>query len=301
MVDKLLQEITGIDYFDRSPKNVENRRFFKMTKADVRQQGDINLHPEFEDSGYFSIGAIKRAIQDIQKRPSNKFNTARIDALNKLINRLNDIFKQQNKPLETDKVVTASSSDSNIFSEEGITIETADTEKEVNDIINTSDPKEFKSPNGAGLVAYLSREWLVKNGSKVSASNSAILNDATKLILDPNRLRGNELIHFVINDSPNIPVYYNGTKSTWGAVKDEIESSNLSPEDKTKRIASLVPIAIETVQGPLGFVHDINWINSKNVVEENIAADRDNLMSLREAIYNGTITTSRITNISNGI
>ena len=271
-----------------------------MTKADVRQQGDINLHPEFEDSGYFSIGAIKRAIQDIQKRPSNKFNTARIDALNKLINRLNDIFKQQNKPLETDKVVTASSSDSNIFSEEGITIETADTEKEVNDIINTSDPKEFKSPNGAGLVAYLSREWLVKNGSKVSASNSAILNDATKLILDPNRLRGDELIHFVINDSPNIPVYYNGTKSTWGAVKDEIENSNLSPEDKTKRIASLVPIAIETVQGPLGFVHDINWINSKNVVEENLAADRDNLMSLREAIYNGTITTSRITNISNG-
>lgn len=300
LVDKLLQEITGIDYFDRSPKNVENRRFFKMTKADVRQQGDINLHPEFEDSGYFSIGAIKRAIQDIQKRPSNKFNTARIDALNKLINRLNDIFKQQNKPLETDKVVTASSSDSNIFSEEGITIETADTEKEVNDIINTSDPKEFKSPNGAGLVAYLSREWLVKNGSKVSASNSAILNDATKLILDPNRLRGDELIHFVINDSPNIPVYYNGTKSTWGAVKDEIENSNLSPEDKTKRIASLVPIAIETVQGPLGFVHDINWINSKNVVEENLAADRDNLMSLREAIYNGTITTSRITNISNG-
>lgn len=300
LVDKLLQEITGIDYFDRSPKNVENRRFFKMTKADVRQQGDINLHPEFEDSGYFSIGAIKRAIQDIQKRPSNKFNTARIDALNKLINRLNDIFKQQNKPLETDKVVTASSSDSNIFSEEGITIETADTEKEVNDIINTSDPKEFKSPNGAGLVAYLSRKWLVKNGSKVSASNSAILNDATKLILDPNRLRGDELIHFVINDSPNIPVYYNGTKSTWGAVKDEIENSNLSPEDKTKRIASLVPIAIETVQGPLGFVHDINWINSKNVVEENLAADRDNLMSLREAIYNGTITTSRITNISNG-
>lgn len=300
LVDKLLQEITGIDYFDRSPKNVENRRFFKMTKADVRQQGDINLHPEFEDSGYFSIGAIKRAIQDIQKRPSNKFNTARIDALNKLINRLNDIFKQQNKPLETDKVVTASSSDSNIFSEEGITIETADTEKEVNDIINISDPKEFKSPNGAGLVAYLSREWLVKNGSRVSASNSAILNDATKLILDPNRLRGDELIHFVINDSPNIPVYYNGTKSTWGAVKDEIENSNLSPEDKTKRIASLVPIAIETVQGPLGFVHDINWINSKNVVEENLAADRDNLMSLREAIYNGTITTSRITNISNG-
>lgn len=300
LVDKLLQEITGIDYFDRSPKNVENRRFFKMTKADVRQQGDINLHPEFEDSGYFSIGAIKRAIQDIQKRPSNKFNTARIDALNKLINRLNDIFKQQNKPLETDKVVTASSSDSNIFSEEGITIETADTEKEVNDIINTSDPKEFKSPNGAGLVAYLSREWLVKNGSKVSASNSAILNDATKLILDPNRLRGDELIHFVINDFPNIPVYYNGTKSTWGAVKNEIENSNLSPEDKTKRIASLVPIAIETVQGPLGFVHDINWINSKNVVEKNLAADRDNLMSLREAIYNGTITTSRITNISNG-
>lgn len=300
LVDKLLQEITGIDYFDRSPKNVENRRFFKMTKAEVRQQGDTNLHPEFEDSGYFSIGAIKRAIQDIQKRPSNKSNTIRIDTLNKLINRLNDIFKQQNKPLETDKVVTASSSDSNIFSEEGITIETADTEREVNDIINTSDPKEFKSPNGAGLVAYLSREWLVKNGSRVSASNSAILNDATKLILDPNRLRGDELIHFVINDSPNIPVYYNGTKSTWGAVKDEIENSNLSPEDKTKRIASLVPIAIETVQGPLGFVHDINWINSKNVVEENIAADRDNLMSLREAIYNGTITTSRITNISNG-
>lgn len=300
LVDKLLQEITGIDYFDKSPKNVENRRFFKMTKAEVRSQGDTNLHPEFEDSGYFSIGAIKRAIQDIQKRPSNKSNTIRVDALNKLIDRINDIFKQQNKPLETDKVVTASNSDSNIFSEEGITIETADTEKEVNDIINTADPKEFKSPNGAGLIAYLSRDWLIKNGSKVSASNSAILNDATKLILDPNRLKGGELIHFVVNDSPNIPVYYNGTKSTWGAVKDEIENSNLSPDDKTRRIASLVPIAIETVQGPLGFVHDINWINSKNVVEENIAADRDNLMSLREAIYNGTITTSRITNISNG-
>lgn len=345
IVNKILSEVTNIDPENKTPSNEKNRKFFTGLRMEVLLE-NVKNEDDPEDVGYWSVGAIKKLIDEYESIPKkNPLEERKLGTLKKLLERINGLVKQQNKPIETNKVTVASKSDNNIYSEEGIVIETSESSNDINEVINNiQDDLDLKSTHAADLVAYLSRQWkkvTTPSGYRVkaSASNSFRDTDTNRLILDPTKLHKGDLLYFKIADDPTIEVYYNGNISTWGQVKNRIEDSELSRDEKDKKINALVPIIIETTKDLIGYVHDINWINRDNLgfetavarevqrrtrqiieeglpkgvtlfeitkritdelIEAKLEEERQKLMNLRNAIVKGELTKTKITNISNG-
>ena len=320
---QLEQAIEVADYFHNLATTKEGRKKLEedsKSKKDSRQK-DINNETN-KVTAEKDINKSNQAVKDVKAKKERIETPTEEIPLGETPLKKEVLTNEEVKTLESDLHVNKVNNEDGEFDEITAKDKTLEEENIKTSLLKENLKDESLAPDGRVIgignligpahqaIAYLTRNYIATEKTKVYNSSGKIIEEGTKEIKNEDNflnegLQDKDLLsHYEYQVGTKITLEVDKTFSITRGDGSTISYQSLRDKEISQgKNNELIPIAVKNTKGKIiGYIHDVDWVTSKNVYDKsnNVEEQREKLKELRDRIVNNSKITTEIISKSYG-